>query len=137
MTEFQINEEKKSVTCIIKSHDHMGNEETLMGYCECKEGDTFDVEKGKHIAKLKAIMKARLKDTKDAAFIAAFAKKIYLEAKENFEKEEHKFDKLMNELEELTELDYMDMYQYEAPEQLLPKINLDKSLVVDGEIVVK
>lgn len=52
--EFKVNEEKRSVVCVVIAHG-----KRFFGVAKCLDIDTFDVEKGKIIAQMRATVKQR------------------------------------------------------------------------------
>jgi hypothetical protein len=52
--EFKVNEEKRSVVCVVISHG-----KRFFGVAKCLESDTFDVEAGKVLAQMRATVKQR------------------------------------------------------------------------------
>ena len=53
-TEFKVNEEKRSVVCVVVAHG-----KRFFGVAKCLESDTFDVEAGKVLAQMRATVKQR------------------------------------------------------------------------------
>ena len=58
--EYTINEQKKSVTCMIVSKG-----EKIYGYSKCGPHDTFDVERGKEIAAYRVEIAQRKRDLRN------------------------------------------------------------------------
>ena len=52
--EFKVNEEKRSVVCVVIAHG-----KRFFGVAKCLESDTFDVEAGKVLAQMRATVKQR------------------------------------------------------------------------------
>jgi hypothetical protein len=52
--EFKVNEEKRSVVCVVIAHGRR-----FFGVAKCLESDTFDVEAGKVLAQMRATVKQR------------------------------------------------------------------------------
>ena len=52
--EFKVNEEKRSVVCVLVAHG-----KRFFGVAKCLESDTFDVEAGKVLAQMRATIKQR------------------------------------------------------------------------------
>ena len=60
MTKFFVNEDKKAVVCLITITRHKGlPNQTFIGKAKCSPSDTFDVEKGKDIAYVRALLKLK------------------------------------------------------------------------------
>lgn len=57
---YHVNEEKKSVTCMIVSKG-----EKIYGYSKCGPHDTFDVERGKEIAAYRCEIAQRRRDLRN------------------------------------------------------------------------
>lgn len=69
MTSFSYkeNESKKAVTCIVKAKSRIGayvRDITAVGIARCDDKDTYDVEKGKRVARAKAELDAYLQHKK-------------------------------------------------------------------------
>lgn len=52
--EFKVNEEKRSVVCVLFAHGRR-----FFGVAKCLDTDTFDVEAGKVLAQMRATVKQR------------------------------------------------------------------------------
>lgn len=52
--EFKVNEEKRSVVCVVIAHG-----KRFFGVAKCLETDAFDVESGKVLAQMRATVKQR------------------------------------------------------------------------------
>ena len=52
--EFKVNEEKRSVVCVVIAHG-----KRFFGVAKCLDSDTFDVEAGKVLAQMRATVKQR------------------------------------------------------------------------------
>lgn len=52
--EFKVNEEKRSVVCVVIAHGRR-----FFGVAKCLETDTFDIEAGKVLAQMRATVKQR------------------------------------------------------------------------------
>ena len=52
--EFKVNEEKRSVVCVVIAHG-----KRFFGVAKCLDTDTFDVESGKVLAQMRATVKQR------------------------------------------------------------------------------
>lgn len=52
--EFKVNEEKRSVVCVVIAHGMR-----FFGVAKCLDTDTFDVESGKVLAQMRATVKQR------------------------------------------------------------------------------
>ena len=57
--EFKVNEEKRTVACKLVAHG-----KNFFGIAKCLDTDTFDVEKGKVLAQMRATIKQRSFDLK-------------------------------------------------------------------------
>lgn len=57
--EFKVNEEKRTVACRLVAHG-----KNFFGIAKCLDTDTFDVEKGKVLAQMRATLKQRTFDLK-------------------------------------------------------------------------
>lgn len=57
--EFKVNEEKRTVVCKLVAHG-----KNFFGTAKCLDTDTFDVEKGKVLAQMRATLKQRRFDLK-------------------------------------------------------------------------
>lgn len=55
--EFKVNEEKRTVACRLVAHG-----KNFFGIAKCLDTDTFDVEKGKVLAQMRATLKQRTFD---------------------------------------------------------------------------
>ena len=55
--EFKVNEEKRTVACKLVAHG-----KNFFGIAKCLDTDTFDVEKGKVLAQMRATLKQRTFD---------------------------------------------------------------------------
>lgn len=64
---YKENESKKAVTCIVKAKSRIGayvRNITAVGVAKCDDKDTYDVEKGKRVARAKAELEAYLQHKK-------------------------------------------------------------------------